>query len=172
MTNVMKGAMFTMTTGLRCGERLAARRRGTRQRHARWDMAWWTPSFASLVWDAICTGTVAGGIAGTPVFPVFGTLIGAVAGLLGSIIVAPVVALVLRRDDGRAVGIALAHAQHAAVLTTALVFAVLLPWQLGTLERLDTPYLLFVIATVVAAWWATRVLVVRAVRRSRREPSR
>lgn len=165
----MSGVTFITTS--RCRARYDAHRRTARRRRARWDMTWHAPAFADLVVRGLGYGAATGAIAGTPVLPVLGTAFGAVLGLLGALLVAPVVALVLRRDDGRAVGTALVHAEIAAVVATLLVFGGLLPPLLHIETQRNGFYALLVSATLVSAWCSARVLVVRAFRRSLRGES-
>ena len=166
-----------MWATMRLRARCARRGRHDRHRRRRWDMAWTAPSFGWLVANGMVVAAIAGGIAGalvaalvSPLFVIFGGPYGGTLGFLGSWFVAPVVALVLQAAHGRSIRIALRRARIAAVLTTFLVFQVLLPVVAqGRPAGVHEVYALGVAVACVAAWWSVRALVVAAVRKTLRE---
>src|SRR4051794_33091407 len=176
---------MTATTHLRA--RCAHRWRADRQWRRRWDMAWTAPPCGWLVGQGMVAAALAGATAGglTVLAPTvaalnpvavffatpFGAAVGGILGFLGSLVVAPVVALVLRRTHARSIRIALRRARLAAVAATFLLFQVQLPVAVaGRPAGFHELWTIFVAIACVAAWCAARAFVVEAVRLVHREP--
>jgi hypothetical protein len=167
-----------MTATMKLRGRCASRRRAIRQRGRRWDMAWTAPPYWSLVGQGVVVATLAGAIGGAlvttvtlnPIIVVVGAVFGAHLALLGSLVVAPVVALVLRGAQARSIRIALRRARLAAVTTTFVLFQILLPVAVqGRPAGFHEVYAIGVAVACVAAWCAARHLVIVAVRKTRQE---